>query len=77
MAEGGAPIPPPFNPSPDTPTVLDPYNQAWDRLISCSAPQDELASLIETIYSSGKATDMVDRLRGDDIQAFINVTDEV
>ena len=62
---------------PDPPIILDSYNQAWQRLISGAVPQDELASLIETIFSNEKVTDMVDRLQGSDVQTFIDVIDAV
>ena len=64
-------------PSPDPSVTLDSYAQAWQRLISGAVPQDELASLIGTILSNEKAIDMVDRLRGNDVQTFIDVIDTV
>jgi len=50
--------------------------QAWQRLITRAVPCDELPSIIETIFS-GRETDMVDRLRGNDAQAFVDIMDEV
>ena len=58
-------------------TTIDSYEQAWQRLISRAVPQDELPSLIETIFSDRRRTDMVDRLQGSDAQAFIDVVDGV
>lgn len=51
--------------------------QAWQRLIGSAVPQDELPSLIETIFSDRKAAEMVDRLQGSEAQAFIDVIDGV
>jgi hypothetical protein len=70
------------NPAPDTdlppdPSTLDPDDQALQRLISGTVPQSELASLIETIFSNKKVTDIVHRLQGSDFQTFIDVIDEV
>ena len=56
---------------------VDPHERAWQRLISCAVPQDELPSLIESIFSDKKTADMVDRLQGSDVQAFIDVIDGV
>ena len=58
-------------------TTLDPYDQAWQRLISGVVPQDELASLIDTIFSNEKVANMVDLLQGIDAQTFIDVIDTV
>ena len=55
----------------------DPHERAWQRLINCAVPQDELPSLIELIFSDKKTADMVDHLQGSDVQAFIDVIDEV
>jgi hypothetical protein len=66
------PVPPP-NPY----IVIDSYDQAWQRLISGAAPQDELASLVETVFSNEKVTDMVDLLQGNDVQTCINIIDAV
>lgn len=60
----------------DPSTTTDPREQAWQRLMSCTVPNDELPSLIEIIFS-GSMTDMVDRLQGTDAQAFIDLIDEV
>ena len=61
---------------PDPPIVPDSRDQALQLLISRAVPQNELASLIETIFSN-KVTDVVDRLQGSDVQTFIDVIDEV
>ena len=68
-----------MNPAPphDPFIIINSYNQAWQRLVSGTVPQDELASLIEMIFSSKKTTDMVDRLQGDDAQTFIDMIDTV
>jgi hypothetical protein len=64
-------------PPSDLSVTLSHYDQAWQRLVSGAVPQDELASLIETIFSSEKVTDRVNRLQGNDIQTFIDVLDAV
>ena len=64
-------------PPPDLSIALDPYDQAWQRLISGAVSQDELASLLETIFSSEKVAGMVDCLQGNDVQTFIDVIDAV
>ena len=64
---------PPSNPS----ITVDPYDQAWQRLVSGVVPQDELPSLIETIFSNEKVTGMADRLQGSDVQTCIDVIDLV
>ena len=63
--------------SPDPPVPIDSREQAWQRLLSRAAPQDELPSLIETIFSDRETAKMVDRLRGSEAQAFIDVIDGV
>jgi len=60
----------------DLPTALD-YEQAWQRLTSRPIPQDELPSLIKTIFSDKRGTDMVTRLSGDNAPAFIDTVDGV
>jgi hypothetical protein len=75
--------PPRFGPTPDTDLlsdpsiVLDSHDQPLQRLISRAVPQGELAFLIETIFSNQKVAGVVDRLRGSDLQTFIDVMDEV
>ena len=61
----------------DLPVPAEPSLALLQRLISGAASQSERASLIETIFSSRKATDMICHLRGSDIQTFIDVVDEV
>jgi len=61
---------------PDPSIVIDPQEQAWQRLITCAVPRDELPSLIETIFS-GRRSNVVGRLRGSDAQAFIDIMYEV
>lgn len=62
---------------PDPSVILDPHNQALQRLISREVPQNELATLIETVFSDRKVIDLLGRLRGSEVQAFIDVIDEV
>jgi hypothetical protein len=69
----GVNLVPPSNPS----ITVDPYDQARKRLISGVVPQDELPSLIETIFSNEKVTDVADRLQGSDVQTFIDAIDVV
>ena len=81
MTNGGTSLslsPPNLNPTrrpPDPSVTIDFQEQAWQQLIARAAPRDKLPSLIETIFS-GK-TDVVDRLRESDAQAFIDMMDEV
>ena len=84
FSESGSPVPNPFlNEDLDLaedvepPLVLDSGKQALQRLISCTTPGDELASLIGTVFSSGKVSDIIGCLAGDDAQSFIDVMDEV
>jgi len=75
-------LPPPLDPEQHTSNPLDPsttidYEQAWQRLTSHPVPQDELPSLIETIFSDKRGTDMVMRLSEDDAPAFLDMIDEV
>jgi hypothetical protein len=46
-------------------------------LVSDAVPQDELASLVETIVSNLKADDIVQSLRENEAQTFIDIMDEV
>ena len=48
--------------SPDPSIAIGSHNQLLQRLISHTVPQDELCSLIETIFSDRKATDVIDHL---------------
>jgi len=61
----------------DPPTTTDSYQQAWQRLINHTVPQDELPSLIETVFSGRGWTDMVDCLQVNDAQAFVDMIDWV
>lgn len=77
MAEHGAGPAQDANLPPDTPTTSDSYDQAWQRLIKGAVPQDELAPLIETIFSNKKAIDTADGLPENDVQTFIDAIDTV
>ena len=57
--------------------ALYPGERALQRLIDEIIPQGEQISLIETIFSSRKATEMVDCLQGRNAQTFIDAIDEV
>ena len=57
--------------------ALDSDERALLRLISGALPRDEQASIIESIFSSQKATDMVDDLQEKDAQTFIDIIHEV
>ena len=63
--------------SPDPSTVLDPHNQAFQRLIDPAVPQSEVASLVEIVFSNRKVADLARHLRGSEAQVFIDVIDEV
>lgn len=65
------PVPPPVTSTPDS------YGQALRRLISGAVPQDDLVPLIETIFSDERVADMVDSLRGDEVQTLVDVIDVV
>ena len=67
----------PHPPAPEPSLVLDSGQRALERLISCSVPESELASLIEAIFSSSKAIETVGSLTGSDAQTFIDVMDGV
>lgn len=60
MATIGSPLP-------------DPERQALRRLVDGAVPQDELASLIESIMLNVKATVIVEFLQGDDAKKFVEV----
>ena len=60
----------------DPPIAIDSQEQALQRLITRAVPLDELPSLIDTIFS-GRDTRVVNRLRGGDAQAFVDIMDEV
>ena len=66
-----------MNPPSDPPIILNANGQALRRLISPSVLQDELPSLIETIFSNVGVTDIADCLQGSDAQTFIDIIDQV
>ena len=49
----------------------------WKRLITHTLTTDERIFLITTIFSDHAQTEMVRRLDGDDVQAFIDAIDGV
>ena len=57
--------------------TLDSYDQAWQRLISRTVPPDELAPLLEAVFSNADITDTLDHLRGERVQTFIDAMDTV
>ena len=57
--------------------TLDSWEQALQRLIDGALPRYELATVIDSIYSSQEATDIVGRLQERDAQTFIDVIHEV
>ena len=83
MAESSAPTPPPCDPARDigplsnAPVILDSHNQAWQRLINSAVPKDELALLLEKVFSNQSIADMVDRLQEKHIQTLIDTIDTV
>ena len=52
-------------------------DKTWQRLISNAVPQDELASLVETVFSKKKIANLVDSLQGEHVQTFIDIIDTV
>lgn len=67
------------NPGPHSTATAAPNTsvEALQQFISRAVPQDELPSLIRTIFSDEKTTNMADCLRKSDAQAFINAIDGV
>ena len=63
------PYEPPFAP--------DPNKRALQRFIGRTAPQHELPSVIEAIFSNVKTADIVECLQESDVQTFIDLLDEV
>ena len=57
--------------------VPDYCKQALQRLVSCAAPKDELVSLVEAIFSSGRVSNIVGCLGENNAQTFIDAVDEV
>lgn len=62
---------------PQSSFTLDSCEQALQRLINGDLPQDERATVIESIYSSQEATNIIGRLREKDAQTFIDIVHEV
>ena len=75
MSNDDTPLPLP-SPGLDPSITIDSQEQAWQRLITRAVPRDDLPSVIETILS-GRKSDVADRLREGDAQAFIEIMDEV
>ena len=82
--------PPPTNPSPPSPQqpgdtnhvpglppIPDSDRRALQRLVSGAMPQEQIASLIESIVSNVKATDIVQLVQEGDAQTFIDVMENV
>ena len=68
------------NPIYESPPVLisDCDKRALQRLVSSSVSQDELRSLVKTIVSNVKPTDIAKYIqRSEDAQIFIDVIDQV
>ena len=55
----------------------DPGEQALQRLISDTIPQDEVAPLIEAVLLSGKAIEEIGNLQRNGVQAIIDILDKV
>jgi hypothetical protein len=64
-------------PPPGPSITLDSCNQALQRLVGGVVPQDELASLLETISSSENVISTIDGLQASDVQTFVDVIDTV
>ena len=64
------------NHPPEPPLVSDPDKQALQRLVSRAVPQDELPSVIGSIFSNMKTTDIVGSLQQSGAQRFIDVIDQ-
>ena len=52
-------------------------DQTWQHLINNAVPQDELASLVETVFSKKNIVNLVDSLQREHVQTFIDVIDTV
>ena len=52
-------------------------DQAWQRLISNAVPQDELTSLVETVFLKENITDLVNHLPEEHAHTFVDVIDTV
>ena len=66
-----------MEPIPESPFISDSDRRALRRLVDNATPQDQLASLVETVVSNVKVVDLVKSLQGGDAQAFIDTVDEV
>ena len=64
------------NHPPEPPVISDPDKQALQRLVSRAVPQDELPSVIGSIFSNMKTTDIVGCLQQSDAQCFIDMIDQ-
>ena len=79
MTTSGTPTPLPHDPARDmnslsgTPII----DQAWQRLISNAVPQDELTSLVKTVFLKENIIDLVNHLQEEHAQTFIDVIDTV
>ena len=67
--------PPSLTPGPSL--VPDSDKRALQRLISRAGPRDEFASLINAVFLTRKASDIVRYLGENDAQPFIDAIDEV
>ena len=67
----------PPSPIPGPSLVLDSDKRALQRLISRAGPEDEFGSLINAVFSTRKASDIVGCLGENDAQPFIDTVDEV
>ena len=66
------------SPTPGPSLVLSSGKQALlQRLINCATPEGGLVSIIEAIFSNEKVSDIVEWLRRDNAQTFVDVVDEV
>ena len=70
-------IPHEMNPPSNTTDILDSHDQAWQRLIISAIPEDELASLLEKVFSNQNIADMVDRIQEKHVQTLIDTIDIV
>ena len=63
---------------PSEPALIPDFDKRiLQRLVSPEVSKDELPPLIATIVSNMKASDIVECLKGNDAQVFIDVIDEV
>ena len=58
------------------PTAAPSHQQVLRRLTTRLFSQDELPSLLETIFSNGELTHMVHSLQRGDVQIVIDILDE-